>query len=252
MTPADRRGAPRAGSRAGFTLLEVLAVIMITSLVMYAVYSVLFSTLMAREAVDEAVGVYEVGPNIADLIVGDLQGLAMGLVAENKALKGGVQTVGGIEVSYVDFLTTRDSRTINPNVDDAEIHSDVTEIGYRLVPSENYPDFLELYRREEWGVDDQPLADGLFHKVYDRVKEFRLEYIEAGKEDVDTYDDTWDTTAKKRLPRAIKIHITIVSGDPEVLKRREESGEFTFERVVVLPGGDDVPEQSDPPGNGGR
>lgn len=242
-----RPGSRRART-AGFTLIEVLAVIMITALVMYAVYSVLFSTLMAREAVDEAVGVFEVGPKIADLVVGDLQLVAFGLVAENQGLKGGVQTVGGVEVSYVDFVTTRDSRTINPSVE-GELHSDVTEIGYRLVPSENYPDYLELYRREEWGVDDDPLSDGLYHKVYDRVKEFRLEYIEAGKEDAETYDDTWDSEDKKRLPRAIKLRITIVVGDPDELERRGQSGQFTFERMIVLPGGDDVPEQSGDPGN---
>jgi len=245
--PLHRRSAER-----GFTLVEILAVILLTGLVMYAVYSVLFSTLKARRFVDNAVGVYEVGPQIIDLVVEDLNGVAFGLVEENKGLKGGVQNVGGTDVSYLDLVTTRDSRTINPSASiDGELHSDLTEIGYHLVESTNYPGYLELYRREEWGVDDKPLADGLYHKVYDRIKEFTLEYVEAGKEDADSFDDSWDTSDKKRLPRAIKLRVTLVVGDPEQLEKLGETGEHTFERTIVLPAGDDIPEQSGQPGGPG-
>jgi prepilin-type N-terminal cleavage/methylation domain-containing protein len=243
---------PRASPERGFTLIEIIAVIAITGFVMYAVYSVLVSTLVAQQSIDDAVDVYAVGPEIVELIVQDLQSATMGLVEDNQGLKGGMENVGGTEVSYIDVVTTQDSRTVILK-SDVEYHSDVTEIGYHLRPSEVYPEYLELFRREDWGVDDQPLAGSLFHKVYDRVKEFKLEYIEAGKEEDETWAEAWDTETKKTLPRAIHLYMVIVAGDPDILATMDEgAGEVVFDRIIVLPGGDDVPEpQQDPDGPGG-
>ena len=239
--PSTRRDAQR-----GFTLVEILTVILLTGLVLYAIYGILFSTLRTRDRLDRAIGVHAVGPQVLDLVVRDLSCIAYGLVEEHEGLKGGVKSVGGIDVSYVDMLVSRDSRTINPAAD-GELYSDVTEVGYHLAPSDNNPGYLELLRREEWGVDDQPLRDGLYYLVYDRVKEFTLEYVEAGKEDADSHDDTWDTADKKRLPRAIKLRITLAFGDPDAGEAELEAGEHTFERTIVLPAGDDVPVQQNPP-----
>jgi prepilin-type N-terminal cleavage/methylation domain-containing protein len=236
---------PRARPERGFTLIEILAVIVITGFVMYAIYAVLFSTLAAQEEVERTVAVYEVGPRILDLVVRDLNNVAYGLLADDNGLKGGVEAVGGVDASYVDLVTSQDSRTVLI-MHEQEYHSDFTEIGYRLKPSDANPELLELYRREDWGVDDQPLAEGLFHKVYDRVKEFKLEYIEHGKEDAEEYPDAWDTSAKKRLPRAVRITLTIVIGDADELAARDETGEYTFIRVLVFPGGDDVHPEEQP------
>ena len=103
-------------------------------------------------------------------------------------------------------------------------------------------------------LDDQPLLGNLLHKVYDRVKEFRLEYVEKGKEDAETYLESWDTADKKRLPRAIFLRLTIEVGDRELVEGAEEGAyEYTFERMIMLPGGDDTPEQQQQgPGQPGR
>jgi prepilin-type N-terminal cleavage/methylation domain-containing protein len=243
MTPATIPARQR-----GFTLIEILAVIAITGFVMYAVYAVLFSTLSAQEEVEQTVAVYEVGPRVLDLVVRDLEAVVFGPLADNKGLKGGIQPVGGMEASYIDLVTSRDSRT-TLIVRDQEYRSDLTEIGYKCKPSDADPELLELYRREDWGVDDTPLAQGLFHKVYDRVKEFKIEYIEGGEEDADEYPDTWDTAAKKKLPRAVRLTLTIKIGDDDDLAARDETGLYTFQRVIVFPGGDDKqPRQQNPPG----
>ena len=139
--------APRRSADRGFTLIEIIAVIAITGFVMYAVYVVLVSTLVAQQEIDDAVDVYAVGPEIVELIVQDLQSATMGLVEENKGLKGGMENVGGTEDSYVDVVTTQDSRTVILK-SEVEYHSDITEIGYHLRPSEAYPEYLELFRRE--------------------------------------------------------------------------------------------------------
>jgi prepilin-type N-terminal cleavage/methylation domain-containing protein len=237
----------------GFSLLELIAVIMITGFVMYAVYSVLISTLRAKEVVDDTVAVYEVGPQVVELISRDLRNVNHGLLAGERGLKGGMDGRTSVECSYVDFVTTQDSRNVVME-SNRPYHSDLTEVGYVCRDSDRFNGLLELYRREDWGVDDDPLRGALYYQVYDRVKEFRLEYIEAGKEDADTHAEEWDTEDRKRLPRAIKLRLTIVVGDPEELAARGETGEYTFEKIIVLPGGLDAePQQGGEggPGPGG-
>jgi prepilin-type N-terminal cleavage/methylation domain-containing protein len=240
---------PRTGPRdeRGFTLVEILAVIMITGFVMYAIYSVLISTLRAQDVVDETVAVYEVGPQIVDLIANDLQNVTLGVLPDEVGLEGKIESVGGYDCSVIDLVATSDSRTVLTKADKSYT-SDVTEIGYACRVSEEYDGLLELFRREDWGVDDDPLEGGLYHKVYGKVREFRLEYVERGKETEEDYAEAWDSKDKKGLPHAILLRITIVVGDPT--KLAEDEGVHTFERMIVLPGGEDEPESSEPQGPG--
>ena len=55
---------------------------------------------------------------------------------------------------------------------EAFLDTTINEVGYRLRPNPALPDVLELWRRHDFHLDDQPLHDGNYTLVHDRVMVF--------------------------------------------------------------------------------
>ena len=253
MTAAST-AAPRTGEQ-GFTLIEIMAVLLLSGIVLYAIYAVLFSMYTAQDEIESTLEGFRSGPRIVEHVIEDLRHVVYGAVAEGKALRGRSEHAGGREVSILDIVTSRDSAAVERRRGgEPRPPSDVTEVGYRV--RDTGTGSLALYRREQWGVDDDPLAGGKYYRIYSRVKEFQLRYIERGEEEkpVDEYPLEWDSAVKKGLPRAVWVRIVLEIGDAEKLEARreedEEAGLFAFERIVQLPQFDDqpIPEAPQDPG----
>jgi type II secretion system protein J len=244
------------GRARGFTLIEVLVGIALLSAFLGGVYTVAIGTLQAKKKIQELAAVYTAGPKILDIVDRDIRFTYIYGVKDLKALKAQRQTVGGRDATILDFVTTANSKG-TLEVDDRVVRSDVTEVGFRLRESDEFPGLLELYRREQFFFDDEPKKGGQYFLVYDRVRSFRIDFFEKPDEGETSSSlaedeglEEWDSEEKEGLPHAVKI--TLVLGTPPELGTNveEDEREFLFVRWVLLPTGyDEVPE-AEPGGDG--
>jgi len=244
--------------RAGFTLVEILVAITLLAVFLSGVYTVAIGTLQAKRMIDETSAVYTAGPEILDLIDRDLRGAYYHGVADLKAMKAQRTSVGGVEVTILDLITTSNS-TITKEVDDREVRSDVTEVGYRLRQNDDFPGLLELYRREQFFFDDDPLKGGDYHKVYDRVRLLVIDFFEQQTEGETTSSiskedgkETWDSEDAGGLPRAARITLELAPLPKVGLEEESDERFYRFVRWVMMPNAfDREPSGDDDTGPGG-
>jgi len=89
--------------------------------------------------------------------------------------------------------------------------SPLTEVGYACRVNDEDSDYLELWRREDYFVDDKPTDGGHYTLVYDRIRTFRLRYYPIPEEaQVKEGLEEWDSGLKKGIPYAIRVRGTPV------------------------------------------
>lgn len=227
------------GRQSGFTLIEVLLAVGITSMVMLAVGTTFRVTLEARYVVDELSESTAAGPRILSLLERDLRGLWTTNIKQNRVLVGRSRDVGSFEADRIDMLTTTDS--IGYVLDDRNVphQTSICEVGYWLKPNSRYRDLIELWRREDPLVDNDILTDGRFQLVHDRLKSFKITYFrELGYASEELHE--WDSAQEDTLPRRIKVEFTLernrssrnVLNDSEV--EDFEGAEKSYVRHFVL------------------
>lgn len=248
----------------GFTLIELMVGITLLAVFLSGVYTVAIGTLQAKRMIDETASIYTAGPEILDLLDRDFRGAYFHGVKDMKAMKAQRTSISGTEVTILDLITTTNSK-ITKEVDDREVRSDITEIGYRLRRNEQFSGLMELYRREQFFFDGEPLKGGDYYLVYDRVKSLTMDFFEQEEEGKTTSSisseegkETWDSEEAEGLPRAVRIILELAP--PVELGADMETDErfYRFERWVMLPnafdkqpaGADDTGPPN--PGNGDR
>jgi hypothetical protein len=110
-------------------------------------------------------------------------------------------------------------------------------VGYALRQNDQEADYLELWRREDWFVDDNPVRGGKYSLVYDRITTFNLQYFPIPEENVDGRGtDEWDTRVKKKLPYAIVLDVRfhVDDGGAEPARKDRDEGEERIRRIIVL------------------
>jgi prepilin-type N-terminal cleavage/methylation domain-containing protein len=194
--------------QAGFTLLEILLAVAITSFVMTSVGMVFLSMLQTREEVTVLTESTEAGPRILQLVERDLQGLWHHNIKGNKVLRGRNMDIAGIDADRIDFLTTTDAVGLVQDQNNESRRPTVCEVGYWIKRNEQTHDLFELWRREDPMVDDDLLTGGEFQLVHDRVKSFNITYYASlGSEAEELVE--WDSSVEDLLPRRIKFEFTI-------------------------------------------
>jgi prepilin-type N-terminal cleavage/methylation domain-containing protein len=232
-------GTSRRAHAHGFTLIEVLLAVGITSIVMLAVGTTFRVTLEARDVIDELAESTAAGPRILAMIERDLRGLWTYDIKQNRVLVGRNRDVGSFEADRIDMLTTTDS--VGFVLDDHNVphQTTVCEVGYWLKPNARYRDLIELWRREDPMIDGDILTEGRFQLVHDRIKSFKITYFrELGYSSEELHE--WDSGIEDTLPRRIKIEITLernrssrnIVDDAEV--EDFEGAEKTYVRHIVL------------------
>jgi prepilin-type N-terminal cleavage/methylation domain-containing protein len=197
-------------ARRGFTLVEVLIALSIMSLVMVALYSSLDATLRARDQIEIESRVARLGPEILDIVEADLRRAWVLGILDDQVFRGESRMIDGEPADSLSLLTHVDS-TITRRVDEREVQSDVCETGYRLRRNPLLPDVRELWRRQSFHVDEQPLENddhGVYELLHDRVVRFQVRY----REDVDQYAEElhdWDASARHRLPALVEVELAL-------------------------------------------
>ena len=202
-------------SRLGFTLMEVLVALFISGLIMTSVLSSLDSTQRAVDAIHNIVETENVGPRILQVFRDDLRDLAVYDAPEFRVLHGEKDSIGGRDADRIDLLVRRKaSLPFHDPVTDMEVFAPLAEVGWRLRPSPSSSDFLELWRREDFLVDDKPFEEGRFSLLYERIINFQILYYAEPGFDPD-WDDEWDSEERQSLPVAVEIRM-----DMEVKPRK--------------------------------
>jgi len=225
-------------ARRGFSLLEVLIALAITTSIMAAVIQTLDSVRRGVDTIHNLVETENTGPRILEQLRTDLRRLAVYDVADYKLLKGENDLAFGVESDRLDFVAFAESVVPfePPGLD--PVRAPLNEIGYRLRPNPDRKDFLELYRREDPLLDDRPQEGGSYSLLYDRVVSFDVTYA-AQPEISPLWKDDWDSEVERALPFAIRVVLEI-----EVQPRRslESLGimganfaRLVFEDVIVIP-----------------
>jgi prepilin-type N-terminal cleavage/methylation domain-containing protein len=241
VRPSSRTATVARTRRAGFTLVEVLLTLVIMSGIMVALTQILTAARTARDTIHNIEETTLAGPAIMDLVERDLRGIVTFDRTRQVHLRVKNRVLLGMDADSIDFVTSTDSLT-PVEVDDRFVKADVNEVGYRLRPNPTSPDqFLEIYRREGFGVDDDPFEDGTFMFLHDRVKGFDVQcFAKDGRDEQPI--DSWGTDDKPEnigLPARIEITLTLELTprlvNEQLLILPKDRRTLTYKRVVRFP-----------------
>jgi general secretion pathway protein J len=241
----------RTRRAAGLTLIEVLLASTLLAVFFASVYSLVASTLKLRGMIEDQATPYAVGPVVMDRVVEDLRGALVEPYKDYDAFHAEADSQNGENCTKVDFVTVVPSRS-RVKVGREYVKARINEVGYRMRRSETAQGLSALYRREDLGVDEEPLQGGNYYKLADRVKVFRIDWFAEDPGDPTTDDakgeEEWDAKKEKKLPYSCRITLTLI-GETEVDDRGRplaDAPEYTFVNYVVFASRADKPDQQKP------
>jgi prepilin-type N-terminal cleavage/methylation domain-containing protein len=250
-----------ASRRGGFTLIEVMVTIAVMGLMLAGITQILSSVRFARDIIHNEQEQYLAGPAILDQMERDLLAIFVTGIPLADHLKIENKVVGGADADRIDFFSSTNSLLWT---DDGgrKVRADVNEVGYCLRPNPTEDDFLELYRREGFGIDRDPHEGGRYIFLHDRVRGLNIEVFgERGPEDVAEPLEEWGQDRNdpdtQGLPAYIRITLEIEL-EPRLLQETllYTKQLKTYTRIVSLPEAlryekdGDVPRLSVPTGGG--
>ena len=230
--------------RAGFTLVEVLIALLIISGIMVAITQVLNAARISRDTIHNIQETQLAGPAIMDLIERDLRALFTYDLTKKGMLRVQNRVLLGRDADSVDFVTTTDNlllwETKDKPAEEGGVRSDYNEVGYRLRPNPRDDDLLELYRREGFGVDDEPFEGGLFTFLHDGVKHFDVQVYNEDGPDADAMED-WNPELEEQqgVPLRLEILLTLELS-PRINKEQltiapVEQRTVNYRRIIRFP-----------------
>lgn len=237
-TPLDCRAARRRG----FTLVEVLVVLLIMSGLMVAMLQILNAARVSRDTVHNIQETQLAGPAIMDLIERDLRGILVYDRPRDQLLRIEHRVVLGLDADSLDFVTSTESLT--PELitqQDRYVRSDFNEVGFRLRPNPEDDNFLEIYRREGFGVDEEPFEGGSFTFLHDRVKRFDIKIYTEDGPDAEPVE-TWNAGKGDEgtgLPMRLEIEL-VLELSPRIMREQLEIAPIdkrtvTYKRIIRFP-----------------
>ena len=234
------RSHPRA-HKAGFTLIEVLLTLLIMGMLMVSMTQILTAARYSRDTIHNIQETQLAGPAIMDLVERDLRGLFIYNRAQPMHVRVTDRVMLGLDADGLDFVTTTDSKVM-AEVDNRFVRFDVNEVGYRLRPSPESDEFLEIYRREDAGIDEEPFEGGRYVFLHDRVKSFEVQvYLQDGIDDNEPLDE-WgidERSPEIGVPARIEVSMTLEL-KPRIMREQLrivplDRRTVTYRRVIRLP-----------------
>lgn len=231
---------PRARARAGFTLIEVMLTLVIMAGIMVTITQILNAARASRDAIHNIQEQQLAGPAILQQLENDLRALTVYARDARWALRVQNRVIAGFEADSIDFVCTTDGLLPHrEHSGDAWRRADVNEVGYHLRTNPDSDDFLELYRREDFGVDDQPFDGGEFAFLHDRVKGFEIRVYEEDGVEAEP-EEAWGGEGEETvgLPARLELELTLELA-PRLAREQlvVTRSTVTYKRVFRFPGG---------------
>lgn len=223
----------------GFTLMEVLVSMFISALIMTAIFSSLESTQKAVDAIHNITLTERAGPQLVEMFRKDLERLAVYDAGEYTLLKGESKNLRGVDADRINMLVV--GRSVLPQYNaliDRMTYAPINEVGYWVRNRDGSADFLELYRREDFLVDDDIEREGNFSMLNDRIISFNLQYYR--EPDFDPVpDDNWDSSLEAQLPYCIELFMELEIQPRKSAESRQILGanraRLEFADLMVIP-----------------
>ena len=226
----------------GFTLVEVLLVIVIMSMMFMSITKLMQAARRTRDTIHNYQEMQLAGPAVLELMVRDVRGLFTTSRARNTWLEVTDRTVNGQDADRIDFVTTTDSLVVTLDDGDESLRADVNEVGYMLRPNAENDEFLEIYRREDFGVDDEPFDGGSYIFLSEQVKGFNIEAFTEDGPDAEPYDAWGERSGDEELvglPAWIRLSLTVELKPRINRESMDFSGRdrrtMTYTRVIRFP-----------------
>ncbi|MFT5286968.1 MAG: prepilin-type N-terminal cleavage/methylation domain-containing protein [Planctomycetota bacterium] len=197
-------------ANSGFTLIEVMLVLMIMSGIMVVITQVLTAARTTRDTIHNVRETQLAGPAILDLLETDLRSMYLFGFDDASSLMVTDRVLSGLDADRIDFVTTTNGM-VPYRVDGTRFaRADVNEVGYCLRPNPDNNDFLEMYRRESFGVDDEPFVGGRYTFLHDRIVAFDIKVFDEDGIDAEELE-TWgvDGDESTGLPVRIEIELAL-------------------------------------------
>jgi prepilin-type N-terminal cleavage/methylation domain-containing protein len=207
MTPGRH---PLEARRSGFTLIEVLLVLLIMSGILVTISQILTAARTSRDTIHNIRETQLAGPAILDLIENDVRALYAFNTDAPRVLRVRDGVVGGLDADRLDLITTTDSLVLTRDKANRFMRADVNEVGYCVRQNPDNNDFLELFRREAFGVDDAPFEGGYYTFLHDRIVSFDIRVFEEDGIDAEELE-SWGTDHDEfsGLPARIEIELAL-------------------------------------------
>ena len=233
---------PERRARSGFTLVEVMVSVLVMGILLAGISRILTTARDTRDIIHNIQEEQLTGPAILDLIERDLRAVFTTSLPRELHLRVKNDVILGEDADRLDFFATTDS-LLWTSEGDRHMRSDVTEVGYCLRTSPEDNDFLEIYRREDFGIDDEPQAGGQYVFLTDRVVSFDATVFPEDGPEADTEPlEEWGVDPNdpdhSGLPASLHLRLEIET-EPRLLyetgavfRTRQKR---SFERIVRLP-----------------
>ena len=247
-TVHERRRDPRSG----FTLIEIVLALCVAGFLFTGVFWTLDQAVVTRNGLSNLATPYVVGPAVLDVIAEDLANLYFYDLKENNAFYGSNAELLGREADALSFIAL--SKAYAPEVfgpKSDQRYSFANEISYALRRGAPGTPFLELWRREDYFVDDAIHQDGDYVLLYDKVHSLSIQYVSRNpqsKEGVagsnektpeQMLQDGWNSIEEQGVPRALQVTLSIYAQDSEEEVDRATASDratvYTFKRFLTLP-----------------
>lgn len=225
-------------ARAGFTLIEVIVTILIMAGIMVSISQILTAVRNTRDRIHNMQEAHLAGPAILDRIENDLRALDTYDREPGVSLRVTNRVIAGLDADSLDFVATTDSAVIERQASAQRfVRADRNEVGYRLRANPLHDDFLELWRREDFGIDDEPFDGGNYSFLCERVKGFNIEVFEEDGPEAEPLE-SWGTKEDEHtgLPERLEIEITVELA-PRLVRETliPTKREVTFRRIYRFP-----------------
>lgn len=225
---------------AGFTLVEVLLTLVIMGSIMVMLAQILTVARTSRDTIHNIQETQLAGPAILDLIERDLRAISVFDRTRLNHLRVKNRVLAGLDGDSIDFVASAKSR-VPVAIDERFARSPLCEIGYRLRVREDDDQFLELWRREQFGVDDDPYEGGDFQYLHERVKSLDVQCFSEDGPDAEPIEE-WGTDRAEEfigLPARIEVTLTLELAprivNEQILILGQDRRTLTYKRIIRLP-----------------
>ena len=225
--------------RDGFTLVEVVVTLLIMSGIMITIAQILTAARNSRDLIHNMQEAHLAGPAILDRIERDLRALNTYDRDPSEWLRIRNRVVAGLDADSIDFVTSTNGLVIQEQFrEDRYVRADTNEAGYRLRPNPDYEDFLEVWRREDFGIDDEPFEDGSWSFLHDRIKGFNVQVFEEDGPDAEPVESWNDGDDEDQIGLPARIEIELTVEPPHRILREsliQTKRTIVYKRVIRFP-----------------